>query len=53
MRKMSLPVSPSLTMLGYAALGALALWVRLKYGASVQASFEQFVDDFGTISACV
>ena len=32
-------------MLIFAALGAFALWLRLRYGASVFAGFEEFVDE--------
>lgn len=32
-------------MLGYAALGAFALWMRLKYGTNFFRAVEQFIDE--------
>lgn len=34
-----------LDMLCFAALGAFALWMRLKYGASIVRDIEQFVNE--------
>jgi len=32
-------------MMGYAALGAFALWIRLKYGPAMLQGIEKFVDE--------
>lgn len=40
-----MPVALPADMMAYAALGAFALWLRLKYGSSVLGSLEQLVDE--------
>ena len=43
--KVTMPASLHADMLIYAALGAFALWLRLKYGASILGGIEHLVDE--------